>query len=62
VILVGIPAVVVCGILINEYPQYWWLALAAPPRTCQVLDAQNTDGEIGSSEQKRSRVHRPKPH
>ena len=29
-IVLGIPAVVAIGILINEYPEYWWVALALP--------------------------------
>jgi hypothetical protein len=29
-IILGIPAIVAVGILINEYPEYWWVALAAP--------------------------------
>ena len=29
-IVLGIPAVVASGILINEYPEYWWVALAVP--------------------------------
>jgi len=29
-IVLGIPAIVAVGIFINEYPEYWWVTLAAP--------------------------------
>jgi hypothetical protein len=29
-IALGIPAVVAIGILIREYPEYWWVALVVP--------------------------------
>jgi hypothetical protein len=36
-IVLGIPLIVVAGILVNEYPEYWWVALAGPLALIRVL-------------------------